>query len=172
LPPGSGSNFFDDTFAKRLSLTVSTSAVTQQLRLNREVSGLDVVLEDAIPVNAAKVTVVIQNDLTIMYAAGHSYSPSIARTIDYTLVAADKGVKNKRFSAFVANTYTPTSIIVRAYDSSNGLIVEKTITNIQFVKNQRTNLTGSLFPTTASSTVGFTVVVNPIWETPATPVKF
>jgi hypothetical protein len=92
-------------------------------------------------------------------------------TTDFTVAASDIGVKNKKFLAYVGNTFTPASVVISAYNANNDLLAEKTIDNVRCYKNKKTLLTGSLFPTTAA---GFSVVVNPAWDTtsPTTPIRF
>jgi len=164
-------NQWNDTFSKTLTLTVGTTAVSQAVRLDRMVAGLQVVLEDAIPTAASKISIIVNPDQFSFRMNGTSYTPSEQKTIDFTLTAADKGVKNKSFNAYVANTTSATSVTIRAYNSTNNLIIEKTIANLTFEKSKRTVLTGSLFTSTSNSSAGFAVTVNPTW-TNTTPVKF
>jgi len=165
---------WNDLFLKRLKVTVGTSPVTQQVRLDREVGGLEVTLEDAIPADAAKISVVVLNELQYIFTNGVQYStyPN-GSTTNFTLTSADVKLRNKKFFLYVANTLeTIPAIIIRAYDKANGLLVEKTVSNVRVYKNQKTLLKGSLFPGSGNAALGFTVVVNPTWNTPLAPVTF
>jgi len=162
---------WNDTFAKSLTLTVGTTAINQAVRLDRVVAGLQVILEDAIPTNAAKISVIINPEASGLRLNGSSIFGSSPKTTDFTLTTTDKGVKNKSFMMYVANTFSVTSVSIRAYTSTGNLIIEKTVPNLTFEKSKRTILTGSLFTGTSNSAAGFAVTVNPSWTT-TTPVKF
>jgi hypothetical protein len=133
---------------------------------------MEVTLLDAIPSNLAKITLIFQSDTWSHYYNGATQSPNYSRTKQFSLTASDTGVKNKAFFMFVGNTWTASNVIIRAYDSANGLIAEKTVPNVRVYKNKKTLLTGTLFPATANPSVGFTVTVNPIWDVSGTPITF
>jgi len=163
---------WNDMFVKRFKLTVGTTAITQQVRLDRDVSGLEVTIEDAIPSNVAKIRVTVQSETRGLYADGHAVDIDLleARYVDYPIVPADYGVKGKKFFMYVANTVIATGMTIRAYDSANTLIVQKPVLQLTtFQKNKKVLLSGSLFPT--GTTAGFSIVVDPTWGT-STPVKF
>jgi hypothetical protein len=168
-----GAGYWNDTFTKQVKLTVGTTDVAQAVRLDRAVGGLEVTLQDAIPSNATRISIVFQNDSRFNNVSGivNSYGGT-STTQNYTLTAFDVGVKNKKFLMYIGNTSSSSTVNIRAYDASNGLIVEKTVQFVRCYKNQKTLLTGSIFPTTASSSLGFTVSVNPTWSTPLAPITF
>lgn len=162
---------WSDTFVKQLQLTVGTTAVSQSVKLDRAVGGLQVTLLDAIPNNATRISLVFQSEVQFLNVNGSSASyAGTSLTKDFTLTSADIGQKNKTFLMYVGNIVSASSVVIRAYDSNNGLIVEKTIPNVRCYKNQKTSLTGALFPATVSTSLGFTVTVNPTWDTPTSPV--
>ncbi len=166
-----GSTAWSETFVKVLPITIATTAVTQAVKLDRVVGGLQVTLQDAIPSNAAKISLVYQLESTFLYMNNtNTIYPSNSITKDFPLTTTDIGQKNKTFLMYIGNTVSTSSVIIRAYDSNNGLIVEKTIPNVRCYKNQKTSLTGSLFPSTPNTSLGFTVTVNPTWDTPTSPV--
>lgn len=162
--------YWNDTYSKQFQLTVGTTAVTQALKLGRTVGGIQLTLQDAIPSNAAKITIVYQTDALALYENGTGSYAQGSTTRDFPLTSADIGQKNKTFLMYVGNTSTTSSVNIRAYDASNTLIVDKIVTGVRCYSNQKTSLTGSLFPSSGSSSVGFTVTVNPIWDTPTSPV--
>jgi len=163
---------WNDTFVKQFQLTVGSTPITQAVRLDRVIGGLEVVLQDAIPANAAKVSVVFQNDVDFIYANGTGILGPKSMTKDFPIFASDIGQKNKKFLAFIGNTLSASSVIIRAYDSANGLITEKTVSNVRCYKNQKTTLTGTLFPATSSASLGFTVTVNPTWGASGGTINF
>jgi uncharacterized protein YcfL len=168
--PTSSGAIWNDTFIKNFTLTVGTADLSQAVRLERTVAAYQVILEDAIPAEATKISLSILYDSPTLPLAANNISIPLSPPIQYALTAADKGVKNKSFSGFLSNTFVPVSIVIKAYNSSNAVIAEKSIKDLKFEKNKRTTLTGPLFPPPNPSG-DFTVVVNPVW-TPGTTIKF
>jgi len=165
--PTSTGAIWNDTFIKTFTLTVGTTDLSQSVRLERTVAAYQIVLEDAIPSDAAKIAVSIMYDYPTMALTGANMSVPLSPPVEYALAAADKGVKNKTFSGFLSNTFLPVSFVIKAYNGRNEVIAEKTIKDLKFEKNKRTTLTGALFPP-ANPSGDFTVVVNPVWAPGAT----
>jgi len=163
---------WNDTFVKHVQLTVGSTAIAQSVRLDRVIGGLEVVLQDAIPSNVAKVSVVFQSDVDYIYSTGTGTFSSKPITRDFSIAASDIGQKNKKFLSYIGNTVSASSVIIRAYDSANGLLAEKTVSNVRCYKNQKTTLTGTLFPATSSASLGFTVTVNPTWGASGGTINF
>jgi hypothetical protein len=169
----SPSGTWGDTFAKSLQLTVGNTAVTQSVRLDRVVGGLEVTLEDAIPTGTAKISISYKNDSYEYYLnTALNVNAGQTHTKDFALAASDIGQKNKKFLMHVGNTKSASSVLIRAYDANGGLLAERTIDNVQCYKNTKTLLTGSLFSASSGASAAFSVVVNPTWATPGTPIKF
>jgi hypothetical protein len=167
------SGWDSNTFAKQISVTIGADAVNQSVRLDRVIGGLDINLTDAIPSNAAKVTVVLQNESNYIYYNG-SFANRVFATVtkDFPLTTADVGKTNKKFSINVGNTASNLTVIIRAYDANNSLINEKTVSNVRCYQNKKTALTGALFPTALTIGSSFTVTVNPVWGSAGAQINF
>jgi hypothetical protein len=162
---------WDDTFYKQIPITIGTDGITQPVVLDRVIGGLDVVLDDAIPANAAKVTVTFEQNVGSIYLNGKSTALPKSITTPFVLTAADKGVKGKVFSSYIANVTSPSKVFIRAYDGSNVLIVEKSVLDVRCYVNQKTILKGSLFPI-VPATSAFTISLDPTWGASAATVNF
>jgi hypothetical protein len=165
-PPAT--NLWLEFFSKNMNVTVAGTPLTQSVRLDRAVGALDVVLTDEMPASVAKVSVIIANeaaDMLIKTGVAKNYGST---TRDFALTAADAGIKNKKFSMLIGNTATDINITLQAFDASGTKIAEKLITT-RVNKNQRTTLSGSLIGPAAA---GFTVYVNPLWNTPGSVITF
>ena len=160
---------WDDTFTSVVEFTVGSSPVNQSVRLQRAVAGLEVTLTDAIPSNIGKINILITPEANFTAIAGGMNPDAIGKTFQYTISTSDYGTRNKKFFAYVNNTQSAVKVTIRAYDKNNSYVTEKVITDVSFSKNQRTLLSGALFPGTPSPLSSFTIVVNPSWTT--SPVK-
>lgn len=156
---------WNDTFTKTFSITVSTSAINQTVRLDRAIGGLEVTLTDVIPANVAKISVVYDKDASnlLMKTGGNFLTGSVVK--DFTISAGDVGIKNKKFFMYVGNTSSPAIVRIMAYDASNNIISQKQVGPVMVNKNQITLLSGSLM---LKSSADFTVNVNPTWGTGTT----
>jgi hypothetical protein len=153
---------WNDTFTKTLSLTVGTSAITQTVRLDRAVGGLEITLTDVIPSTVAKISVVYDKDASnLLMRTGGTFTSGTA-TKDFMISSADVGVKNKKFFLYIGNTSTPAIVRILAYDASNNIISQKQVGPVTVSKNQITLLSGSLLLKSSSD---FNVAVNPAWST-------
>jgi len=164
--------YWNDTFYKKVTFTVASADVNQTVRLDRVVGGAEVTLTDVIPSNAYKITILVQNDANTIRLATGGWEVGVTKTKDFILTAEDKGQKNRTFLTHIANTSAPVVLNIRCYDSNNGLLAEKIVSNVNVYKNKKTLLSGNLFGTTANPSAGFVVFVNPTWDTPSTPVNF
>lgn len=164
---------WDDTYYKRIDFTVATSNISQAIRLDRVVGGLEITLQDAIPTNVNKISIIYQTEAAGLYLTNKNNFYTESRTIDFPLTAADKGKTNSKYFAYIGNVNSSSSVVIRAYDAANGLISEKTVNNVRCYANQKTLLTGTLFGSTSTNpSSSFTVTVNPTWGPSGTPITF
>lgn len=169
----STTTYWNDTYTKTIAFTVSTSAVTQAIRLSRIVGAIEVNLEDVIPNTISKITVayVKESPKLQLTAAGDGIFGTLTK--DFNLTSADYNVKNKKYLMHIGNIYgLASSVVIRAYDFNNAIVAEKTVTNVICYQNKKTVLTGTLFPTPTNQNIGFTVSVDPTWGTSTTPIRF
>lgn len=151
---------WNDTFTKAFSLTVGTAAITQTVRLDRALGGLEVTLGDVITSNVAKITLVYDKDAsTLLMRTGGTFVSGTA-VKDFPISTSDVGTRNKKFFMYIGNTSTPAIVTVLAYDASNNIIAQKQVGPVTVTKNKITLLSGSLL---LKSSADFTVAINPTW---------
>lgn len=151
---------WSDTFTKTFTLTVGTSAVTQSVRLDRALGGLEVTLTDAIPSTVAKISLVFEKDASSIYMKSGLPFLNANAGKDFTIASSDIGVKNKKFFMYIGNTSTMATVSIYAYDAGNNIIAQKRVGPVMVSRNQITLLSGSLL---LKSSGDFTVNVNPTW---------
>ncbi len=158
--PNSGWN---DTFGKQIDLTVGTTPVTQAVRLDRIVGGLEVNILDALPSNVVKIMVTYAKDYPYITANFNPTGIIAEQGKSYLVTATDIGNKLPVFFFYIANQ-TTFIVKIRALDASDNVLAEK-LTPVTVGRNQKAILTGYLF---APAGTGFTATVNPSWNTPST----
>jgi hypothetical protein len=162
-----------DTYAKSVSITVGTDAVAQPMQLERIVGGLEVQLEKPVPENITGITVTFQKDLPWLYLSDTNASATYTAesTTSFGVTTADKVTAGKKLLSFVANFYSSSTVVIRAYAGTN-LLIEKTVPNVRCYRNQKTVLTGDLFAP-ATMAASFSTSLDPAWATSTTtPIKF
>lgn len=165
------SQFFNETFLKKFTLTVGSSDITQNVTLPRIVGQLIVNIEDAIPPNAQSITLTI-GSISYVYNLGPGV-PDVkgdSGSINYAVVP---GVTNFKMYNYILNTISPFTVTISAYDNSNGLIASKTIQNVTCAANQQITLTGNLFGGTGNSVGGsISATVDSTWNTTVLKYQF
>lgn len=154
-------NYWDDTFFKKLNLTVGVSPISQEVRLDRIVGALEVNLHDAIPVNVSKISVVADYEVSVFKIMSEERVATTTKTREFTLAPSDKGQVNRKFLMHILNTKSPLTIHIKCYNDQNGLIAEKIINDVRCYPNKKTLLSGTLF---SSVTAGFAITINPVWK--------
>lgn len=164
-----------DTFVTSFPLSV-TSASTQTVRLDRVVGAVEVNLEDAIPTQAAKISIIFKDEHHSLYQKDNTAVGGFkTSTRDIAIASSDIGKSDVKFLMYVANTFTPSEVIIRAYNSNNSILAEKIVPDVRVYRNKKTTLSGKLFPVDVASLNvdrGFNIFVNPLWDTPPTTIKF
>lgn len=156
-----------DTFFKKLTLTVTGGDITQTVSLDRVVSKLTINLEDALPANAAKITVSATTEFFNynLLTANPGQSPQGNITSTFSIPPSAIGTVNFKTSILIMNTYAPVDVVVSCYDSSNKLIGQATISQVVLHANEQTILSGKLFGTDTNINTG----LNNAWDpTPIT----
>ena len=155
----------------RCNFNISNSDITDKLIISRVVGQLEVNLEDAIPNNVAYIQA---GGIGEYEGYSFEYELPFGETIigdnesyvDVTpnlITGADVGKTNYKLQRYIINTRIPVTIVLKAYDAANNLIVRKEINNVQFYKNRRTILSGKLF-STGPATSQFTITANQVWD--------
>ncbi len=155
-------NTWNDTFGKKIDLTVGTTSVTQAVRLDRLVGGLEVNILDAIPANVATIEVFYSKDYPGMTVYFSAAGVSQVQGKIYTVTATDIGNKLSPFFFYTVERYTSFRVSITAYDASRKVLADKRV-YVTVGRNQKAVLTGNLF---APMSAGFTATVNPNWNAP------
>ncbi|WP_207426642.1 hypothetical protein [Pedobacter sp. SYSU D00535] len=163
-----------DTFVKKMSLTVGSQDIEQQVRLARIVSAIEVTLTDPIPVNTSKLELLVSNeaDSYSLEREEPVISANTTKSKTFLLSRDDENKTGKKLFMYVGNTAEPVSVTIRAYNATNQVIAEKVVTSVTTVKNKMTLLRGRLFTPTGSPMANFSVTVSPEWLAPSDPILF
>lgn len=159
---------WSDTFFDKFQIVVNNAAISQSVTLHRIVSKLEVDFNDVIPANAARVDMFLNKE-NFEYGFA-TETPQLADTITshFTIPDSVKGTANYKFCQLVLNTTTPFSVSLTAYDNANHIIATHAVSNVTCVANQRTILTGSFSNTVINNNKGFSISIDPNWDTPST----
>ncbi|MGV3508950.1 MAG: hypothetical protein ACO1N7_06630 [Sphingobacteriaceae bacterium] len=159
--------YWSDTFFKKLTITVGSEPSTHPITLERIVGALEVTLLDAIPMNAAKISISAEYEHGVFWFRDGSRSATDTKTKEFILTEADKGQSNRSFLMHILNITRGLRITIKSFDAQNGLLNSKTIDNVLFYQNRKTILRGNL-----SSASQFLITVDPVWGIPTDPITF
>lgn len=158
-----------DLFYKKLTITVTNTAINQDVTLARVVGQLQINVEDAIPANAAKFVVKITDESIYFDFKNGIMGGAYGGQINNTIPASAIGTTNYKITRIIGNTLTPMSVQIICYDSANIVIADKTINNVNCDINVKTILSGKLFAVSN----GFVVGLNNTWDpTPYTTIGY
>ncbi|WP_207536305.1 hypothetical protein [Desertivirga arenae] len=156
-----------DYFSKEIPLTVS-GPVSQNITLDRITGKLTVQFKDAIPSNVTRLVFRLVDDRLADF--DQTFFGSVEeRSSD--IKSSDRLTSNYTYSTFILYTGNAFSLNIRAYNSSNSLVVDKTVNNVTVTKNKETIVTGKLFDT-INHDGGFTIFVNKDLEPIPTVIEF
>ena len=161
-----------DSFYKKFTITVDKENITQNVVLSRIVSYLEVVITDAIPSNAKKIVLNVENEYNnfwFFYDEVGCGGTNVVANIEKAVGATDIATTNFTLGSFILNTKDPLVVNIRAYDADNKVIAEKKVTNITCIKNKKTILKGKLFDgITTPPSQSFSITVNDTFLEPTT----
>ena len=143
------------------------SAVRKNIYMNRIVGKLALKILDEIPSNVAKITITLSNETISLglYSLTNNYSN--IKTLSYACTGS------KVFYTNIFNTKGPQDITIRSYTSTDQLVSEKSILQVQFQKNKVTVLSRKLFDKVGTSvSTGFTVIANGLWDSSSNQINF
>ena len=156
-----------ETFYKKLTVTVGSEPLEQNVTLDRIVGKIIVHLEDVIPANAAyfrffyngETIGIMLNDLSNFNPADdEEYAPKIPITEE------DKEEAGYEHRQYISNTNTPIEVVINCYDADDNIIASKTVSNVPVDKNKKTILTGRLFSTGTTTPASFSISLNDEWD--------
>ena len=161
---GPTGGMWKDLFARSARFTVGSTPIQQTVNLSRQIGGIELTLLDAIPANASYLTLTANNDATRMSVTlnVHSYG-RMSQTFS---LQPHIGKTNTRF--FVYSYNREGSLEIKAYDASHQLIAQKAVAVNTFT-NSISYVSGRLFTPNSAS---FNITVDPVWNTPRTPITF
>jgi hypothetical protein len=160
--------FKGNTFYKEMSITVSSSAQSFPVSLDRIVGRLEVVIQDAIPANAKSLTVYVNGDAQALQLV--NLTPEYQGNYFYNILPVS-GYTNTTVYAIIANTQTSFPVEIKSTDSPIGdtsrftkfnVLGDKLIPAVTCKANETTVLTGKLYDGTGQ---GFTITYDPTWDT-------
>ena len=140
----------EDIFLAKLNISVSNNPVNQKVRLERLVGGIEVTIEDALPVKANKIEIRIQHEPTLHNIVTNTQSRYLTKVKDFPIPADKIGQTNTKYFLHVLNTETPVNVEVSCWRKIDGgpdplVLAKKTISNVRVYRNEVTRLSGSLF---------------------------
>jgi hypothetical protein len=161
-------NNWSEFFSKNINITVAGTPLTQNVRLDRAVGRLDVVLLQEMPSTVSKISITVDKEASDMLFKTGLPTTYASTKRDFTIPAADAGVKNRAYSVLTVNTATDINVTIQAFDAAGAKLAEKVVTT-RVNKSQRTTLSGNLF---SPAEANFTVFVNPLWNPSGAVVTF
>lgn len=161
-------NALYDTFYKKVKFSIVNQGVTESVQLERVIAGLNVIIEDAIPAGISKIEIIIPDDQISYSFIDDNRLGASTRTVEFSLTAADQGLINKTLKTLAFKINSPTSVIIKTYNTNNILHSQTTIPNVTFFANKTTSLKGKLF----SFDTDFDVTPNSVWDSPPPVVSF
>ena len=153
-----------DTFYKAVEINVgNTLSGTQAVELERIVTKLKIVLNDAIPEGADKV--IITPDTwyhAIDYLTGEPSAATTAQPFTISIPPGDVGTKGEQISifGFSGSTEWNTGFSVVCKDSSGGVLGSATVGSAPLQRNRVTEFSGTLF----SGSSSFSVSLLSSWD--------
>jgi hypothetical protein len=145
--------FWPGVYMKRIDFTVSNSNIVRNVRMTRVTGAVDVNIEDALPVNAARITLEAIDDVKNLYFVDSTRNTFHKKYQEFTISADQKGQTNTRFVMNVINTFKPFTLVIKCQDKFGGVLSQKVVNNVMCYKNRKTMLSGKLFSPSTSSSV-------------------
>jgi hypothetical protein len=166
----STTNYWDDTFFRKYSVTVGNTPVVYNVNLDRIVGGLELVLHDPIPNEVSKISIRVELKESVFKVNTGEKVATADKIKDFDIPVSERNVSGKKFLMHILNDKRPVVVHISAYDSDNNLVSQKTVNNVRCLANKITVLSGKLF---TNSIGGFIISLNPEWDrNPEAPIAF
>ena len=172
---------WQDTFYKKIALTVTDSDINQSVTMDRIVSQVTVDITDAIPANAHSITVTARTYRYFFLSSGdvtanplpNNFTTSGVGPVDnlattFIIPDAAKGTTDYKVSLLTLNNTDPSSVLINCYDASNNVLGSVKVDNVIMHPNTQTILSGNLFGTSNH----FGVTLNGKWDPSTINVPF
>lgn len=132
----------NDLFSKKIPLTVSSSAIAQNVQLSRVSSQLVVNINDPVPTGVTFIGVRMK-DTTTYALQQQKYYGEYDHDYQRKIIGSDIGKSNYRI--VINNSHNIVPFTITIYYVQNGKTVSKVIPNVVCKTNMRTVLSGNLF---------------------------
>jgi hypothetical protein len=151
-------NHWNDTFGKRLVITIDGSSVQREVKLERLVGGVEVEVQSAIPAGASYVEISSLWDAQYFRPMDSNYGFWVVRKKRYDLKPEDIGKTNMKFMFYTLNSGMR-PVNVKCYDAQNKLIGNADAF-VDCKPNVLHKLSGNIFLTSGA---GFEISVDKSW---------
>lgn len=152
-----------DTFTAYRAITVNAETEgTQSITMDRQVAGIRLAPTDAIPSNAASITITIDGysgQLNPKTGIG-SNGEVLTRSWTYTTSQIGKDDISYMIYSFLPTENSTIDFEVTIKNTSGGTLSNHSIEDVPIKKNQETVITGTLFTSELSANIG----VNSSWD--------
>jgi hypothetical protein len=152
---------WDDCFYKKISITV-TNQVQQTVQLDRITAQLQLKILDQIPANVAKFKLVHQEHPNFNFLTGAFSDILVPVSLITPISAGNIGSTNYTIQTYTLNNGPPFNLSIYAYDSTDKLLIQKTVLNVVCIRNKRTIISGNLFSTNDQ----FSITTDTAWNAP------
>ncbi|MES2062000.1 MAG: FimB/Mfa2 family fimbrial subunit [Bacteroidota bacterium] len=150
-----------ETFYKRVTLTVASGDIKQNVTLKRIVSKLTLKLLDALPQNAAKFVITVDKDNdAFMFKDASMLGFETSRIFTKPIPPSAAGSSNYSTSIILLAATTDMKVDVKCYDTANKLIAHVVVPGVSVQPNTQTILSGYLF----SPNNDFNIGLNKSWD--------
>lgn len=155
----------DDLFFKKISITVGSDDLSQNVALDRVSSFLEISIEEALPAEVASVDLTVQNETEVFLFATESTSiGTVSGTKKLTkVISNDSDRNNLKMGLCILNDISGLSVQIYCYDSAKKYIKGAKVENVKCVRSRKTILYGKIF---AMPSGEFPISVNPEWGDP------
>ena len=154
-----------EVFYSKVSITVTSSGITQTVILNRLLTQLRLLSTNNVPANIDSLRVTIPDNNSFLCSTGApAANSSYMRTITHTFLPAEKGHANFLLPILNYSINTPFTVKVQQY-SSGAFSPLITINNVTCLPNQITVLRGNVFASgIPSEPTDFQLTFDPNWN--------
>jgi len=155
----------DDLFFKRISITVGSDDLSQNVVLDRVSCYVEISIDETLPVEVASIDVSVLNEADVfLFSTESALVGSTPATKKLTkVISNDSDRNNPKMGMCILNAVSDLSVQIYCYDSAKKYINGVKVQNVKCEKNRKTILYGKIF---AMPSGEYPVSVNPEWGDP------
>lgn len=162
---GTGSR--GDGFVKVLAFDVADKENQGNIQVERIMGKLELSIQDRIPSDAAKITILHNSASFYHFIKGTSSSTDVVKEV-ITVAESDKIGEGRTFVSYILpmrETGTlQTDVTITCYNSNGDVIVNKVIKDVVFATNKKTILSGKLFEKPSNQQSNFQITIPSAWS--------